>query len=189
MAEDRRKGAVLKLTGQLCTLRPWQRGDATALVRHANNVNVAKSLRDRFPHPYTRIDAAGFLAHAVAANPPTSFAIEVESEAVGGIGYIKGTDIERYSAEVGYWLSEAFWGRGIVTEALQLLSDHLLSEVGLLRLFALPLADNPGSIRVLEKAGYEREGRLRASCVKYGERRDQILFARIHPAWPGPRSG
>jgi len=98
---------------------------------------------------------------------------------------VRGSDVERYSAEVGYWLGEEFWGRGIATEALQLLTQYLFAEEQLLRLFALPLADNAGSIRVLEKAGYEREGLLRASCVKYGERRDQLLYARVNADWKG----
>jgi RimJ/RimL family protein N-acetyltransferase len=94
--------------------------------------------------------------------------------------------VERFSAEVGYWLGEEFWGRGIGTEALQLLTRHLFAEEKLLRLFALPLSYNTGSIRVLEKAGYAREGLLRASCVKYGEPRDQLLYARINPDWVAP---
>jgi RimJ/RimL family protein N-acetyltransferase len=146
---------------------------------------VARHLRDRFPHPYTRAHAFAFLTHAAASDTPTNLAIVVEEEAVGGIGYVRGSDVERYSAEVGYWLGEELWGRGIATEALQMLTQHLFSGEQLLRLFALPLADNAGSIRVLEKAGYAREGLLRASCVKYGERRDQLLYARINPDWNG----
>ena len=141
--------------------------------------------RDRFPHPYTRTHAFAFLTHAAARRRATNFAIVVGGEAVGGIGYVRGSDVERYSAEVGYWLGEEFWGRGIATEALQMLTHYLFAEEQLLRLFALPLADNAGSIRVLEKAGYEREGLLRASCVKYGERRDQLLYARINADWKG----
>jgi RimJ/RimL family protein N-acetyltransferase len=162
------------------------RADAESLVRHADNSNVARHLRDRFPHPYTRAHAAAFLADCLRTEPPSSLAIDVDGEAVGGIGYVRGTDVERYSAEVGYWLGEAHWNRGIVTEALRLLTTHLFAEVRLLRLFALPLAGNDGSIRVLEKAGYEREGLLRASCVKYGAARDQLLFAAVNPDWRGP---
>jgi RimJ/RimL family protein N-acetyltransferase len=154
-----------------------------SLVQHANNLEVAKHLRDRFPHPYTREHARAFLTHATSSDPPTNFAIEVEDAAVGGIGYIRGSDIERYCAEVGYWIGQEYWGRGVMTEALALLTGTLFSEVRLLRLFALPLADNAGSVRVLEKAGYVREGLLRASCVKYGQPRDQLLYACINPDW------
>jgi ribosomal-protein-alanine N-acetyltransferase len=182
------KGALLRLEGHRCVLRPWAKSDVSSLVRYANNLNVARHLRDRFPHPYTRAHAFAFLTHATAGDTPTNFAIVVGEEAVGGIGYVRGNDVERYSAEVGYWLGEEFWGRGVATEALQMLTQHLFSDAQLLRLFALPLADNAGSIRVLEKAGYAREGLLRASCVKYGERRDQLLYARINPDWKGEAS-
>jgi [ribosomal protein S5]-alanine N-acetyltransferase len=180
---DPGEGTLLRLEGDRCLLRRWSKSDAPSLVHHANNLNVAKHLRDRFPHPYTRAHAFAFLAHALAADVPTNLAIDVGGAAVGGIGYVRGSDVERYSAEVGYWLGEEWWGRGIVTEALQMLTRYLFSEVRLLRLFALPLSDNAGSVRVLEKAGYEREGLLRASCVKYGERRDQVMYACLNPQW------
>ncbi len=183
MATDPGQGTVLRLTADNCVLRAWWKSDAASLVQHANNQNVAQHLRDRFPHPYTRAHAVAFLGHVAAADVTTDFAIVVDEVAVGGIGYIRGTDVERFSAEVGYWLGEAYWGRGIMTDAVARLTQHLFDEVKLLRAFALPLADNQGSIRVLEKAGYEREGLLRASCVKYGQPRDQYLYARLNPAW------
>ena len=173
----------MNLTGQRCTIRPWRKTDADSLVQHANNANVAKWLRDRFPHPYTARDAKAFLKHAVAANDPTDLAIEVDGAAVGAIGIVPGRDVERYSAEIGYWLGEAYWGRGIVTEALGLMTNHAFGELKFLRLFALPFADNPGSVRVLEKAGYVREGLLRASSVKFGAPKDQFMYARVNPDW------
>jgi [ribosomal protein S5]-alanine N-acetyltransferase len=174
--------AVL-LTGQRCSLRRFRGGDAASLVYHANNANVAKQLRDRFPHPYTRQDARAFLEFAASAEPPTNFAIEVDGQASGGLGYVPGNDVERYSAEVGYWLGEECWGRGIVTEALCLFTEYAFTEIGLLRLFALPFADNAASIRVLEKAGYTPEGILRSSCVKFGQPRDQAIYARVNARW------
>ena len=166
-------------------IRPWRTGDAAALVKHANNPNVAKQLRDRFPHPYTRRDAAEFLQHAAADPSPANLAIEVGGEAVGGVGFVRGTDVERYSAEIGYWLSEPFWGQGIVTEAVTLLTGHLFAEPNMLRLFALPFADNAASRRVLEKAGYACEGILRSASVKFGEPKDQALYARLNASWRG----
>jgi [ribosomal protein S5]-alanine N-acetyltransferase len=171
------------LQGTRCTVRPWRASDAEALVRHANNINIAKQLRDRFPHPYTSRDAHDFLKMITATTPQTSLAIDVEGEAAGGLGYVPGNDVERYSAEVGYWLGEACWGRGVVTEALTLFTAHAFKELGLLRLFALPFADNLASIRVLEKAGFEREGILRSSSVKYGKPRDQAIYAKVNPGW------
>jgi RimJ/RimL family protein N-acetyltransferase len=173
----------MTLQGERCRVRPWRKDDAPSLVRHANNLNVAKQLRDRFPHPYTHEAAKDFLKFAVGAEGRTNFAIEVAGEAAGGIGYVPGADVERYSAEVGYWLGETYWGRGIVSEALRLLTDYAFGELGFLRLFALPFEENIGSIRVLERAGYVREGVLRASSVKYGAPRNQVLFAKVNPSW------
>ncbi|HEY0872752.1 MAG TPA: GNAT family protein [Vicinamibacterales bacterium] len=176
----------MRLEGRVCVVRPWRETDAASLVEHANNINVAKNLRDRFPHPYTRKNAQEFLRYAAASPDPSNLAIEVDGVAVGAIGYVPGTDVERFSAEVGYWLGEACWGRGIVSEAVVLLTEHAFTTLNLLRLFALPFADNLASARVLEKAGYVREALLRSSCVKYGEPRDQLLYARVNANWTAP---
>jgi ribosomal-protein-alanine N-acetyltransferase len=177
---------MLELRGTRCSVRPWRKTDAASLVQHANNLNVARNLRDRFPHPYTASDAKYFLKHATASEDLTNLAIDVGGTAVGAVGYVPGHDVERFSAEIGYWLGEEFWGRGITTEALTLVTAHAFSELNFLRLFALPFADNPASARVLEKAGYSREGLLQSSSVKYGVPKDQWLYARINPSWRGP---
>jgi len=176
----------MRLEGKTCSIRPWREADAASLVEHADNINVAKNLRDRFPHPYTRKDAHEFLKYAAASPDPSNLAIEVDGGAAGAIGYVPGSDVERFSAEVGYWLGEAHWGRGIVSEAVVLLTDYAFDTLNLLRLFAVPFADNIASARVLEKAGYVREARLRSSCVKYGVPRDQLLYARVNPNWKPP---
>lgn len=175
----------MRLQGTHCALRPWRLDDAEALVRHANNINVARQLRDRFPHPYGRANASAFLKAATSAPEPSNLAIEVDSQAIGAIGYVSGIDVERYSAEIGYWLGEDYWGKGIATEALMLMTAHVFDSMNMLRLFALPFADNGGSIRVLEKAGYVREALLRSSSVKYGQPRDQLLYARVNEIWRG----
>ena len=171
------------LRGVKCNVRPWRLADADALVKHANNFNVAKQLRDRFPHPYGRANAMAFLKFAAHEDDPTNLTIEVDGEASGGIGFVPGTDVERFSAEIGYWLGEAHWGRGVVTEALTLVTEDVFRRRNILRLFALPFADNAGSIRVLEKAGYVREGILKSSAVKFGAPRDQAIYARLNPDW------
>lgn len=171
---------MLLLHGQRCTIRPWRLSDADALVRHANDLDVARQLRDRFPHPYTIQNAHAFLRFATTEGQ-SNLAIAVDDEPVGAIGYVPGTDIERYSAEIGYWLGRRVWGRGIATDALTTLTEYLFRERIVLRLFAVPFATNLASIRVLEKSGYEREGLLRSSCVKQGQVRDQVLYARINP--------
>jgi RimJ/RimL family protein N-acetyltransferase len=173
----------MRLQGTLCTVRRWRMDDADAVVRHANNINVARQLRDRFPHPYLRANAIGFLKSATGSDEPSNLAIEVNGEAVGAIGYVPGVDVERFSAEIGYWLGEEHWGRGIATEALELVTAHVFIHANLLRFFALPFADNIGSRRVLEKAGYLQEAILRSSSVKFGKPRDQALYARINAAW------
>lgn len=178
---------MMELRGTRCVVRRWRTNDADALVRQANNLSVARHLRDRFPHPYTPADARAFLS-SVGGNGhlPENLAIDVDGQAAGGIGFSRGHDVERFSAEVGYWLGEQYWGRGITTEALLLVTGWLFQQ-NLLRLFALPFADNPASVRVLEKAGYAREALLRSSCVKYGVPRDQLLYARVNADWAGVR--
>ena len=162
---------------ELCTLRPWREGDQESLVRHADNPNVALHLRDRFPQPYTRADADAWIAIASRESPALHLAIVVEGQAVGGIGLIPGSDIHRVSAEVGYWLGEEFWGRGIATCALRGITSYAFQEFAILnRLFAYVEADHPASIRVLEKAGYRLEGKLIGGAIKRGTIVDQFLF-------------
>lgn len=160
-----------------CRVRSWTRADAPAIVPHANDRVVSSMLRDRFPFPYRIEDAEAFLAHALAKRPETDFAIEADGAVAGGIGFVPGTDIERVSAEVGYWLGVAFWGRGIVTAALGAACRHAFAAYDLARIFALPFADNRASCRVLEKAGFEREGFLRSAVVKDGRLHDVALYA------------
>jgi RimJ/RimL family protein N-acetyltransferase len=175
----------MRLQGSRCCIRGWRMSDAASLVRHGNNLEVARQLRDRFPHPYTKHDAQRFLTFAVGADEVTNFAIEVDGEAAGAIGLVRSADVERYSAEIGYWLGQPLWGRGIATEAVELLTGHAFGTVNLLRLFALPFADNVASTRVLEKAGYVCEGILRKSAVKNGVPRDQAMYARVNERWRG----
>ena len=173
----------MTLRGDRCNVRPWRGSDIATLAHHANNLNVARQLRDRFPHPYTLEHAKAFVELAGGESPPSNFAIEVAGSVAGAIGFSIGSDVERYSAEIGYWLAEPHWKRGIVTEAVVLMTEYLFQRLNLLRVFALPFADNTASARVLEKAGYVREGLLRASAVKYGEPRDQLVYARINESW------
>lgn len=160
-------------------VRSWHKDDLKALVRHANNPKIAANLRDQFPHPYTRRDGIDFLEYARIQEPECSFAIEYGSEAVGGVGFLIGRDIARMSAEMGYWLSEELWGRGIATRAVTAMSDWAFESYNLTRVFAMAFSHNAGSIRVLEKAGFEREGLLRRSAVKQSVVLDQVLFAKV----------
>ena len=169
----------MKLTLKACEVRSWEAGDVASLVAHANNRNIWINLRDRFPHPYAKSDGERFVRASRQMRPETFFAIAVNGEAVGGIGFVIQSDVDRMSAEVGYWLGEAFWGRGIVTEALVAVTRHAITQHGLTRLFALPFAYNTPSCRVLEKAGYVLEARLRRSAIKDGAIVDQLQYAFI----------
>ncbi len=167
--------------GDGVSLRAWRRGDEPALVRYANNRRVAAHLRDRFPHPYTPADARAWIAHVEAEQPRLSFAVATATEAIGGIGLVVGSDIYRRSAEIGYWLGEPFWGRGIATRAVRQLTETAFAEHDLVRIWAGVFAGNPASARVLEKAGYELEGRLRQAVTKWEVNHDMLLYARLRP--------
>jgi ribosomal-protein-alanine N-acetyltransferase len=164
-----------------CLLRPWRVGDEASLVRYANNRNVSRNLRDRFPYPYTAADADEWIKLAGAQTRPTSFAIVVEGEAVGGTGIELGTDIFRRSAEIGYWLGEPFWGRGIATEVLRAMTEYAFAHFDICRLEAGVFDWNPASARVLEKAGYTLEGRARLGVIKDGRLGDRLLYALVRP--------
>jgi RimJ/RimL family protein N-acetyltransferase len=167
----------MRLVLSTCEVRSWEAGDIASLVEQANNHKIWRNLRDRFPHPYTAADGRRFMKTLRASTPETVFAIAVDRKAVGGIGYLLQKDVERVSAEIGYWLGEAYWGRGIATEALIAVTSYAIERHGLSRLFALPFAWNTASCRVLEKAGYTLEARLRRSAIKDGEITDQFLYA------------
>ncbi len=160
-------------------IRDWARGDAGSIVRYANNRKIAVWLRDRFPFPYTASDAKVFLARVAQQNPRTVFAIATQSEAIGGIGLEFGDDVHRFTAELGYWLGEPFWGRGIVTDAVRRFTAWAFEHLTVHRIHAAVFAGNEASVRVLEKAGFECEGRLRASVFKNGRILDQLLYAKI----------
>jgi RimJ/RimL family protein N-acetyltransferase len=160
-------------------VRSWRKNDLDALVRHANNPKIAANLRDQFPNPYTRAAAAAYLTDVRTAENETSFAMEYASEAVGGIGFKLGTDIARLSAEMGYWLGEPHWGRGLATRAVLATSEWAFESYKLTRIFAMAFSHNVASMRVLEKAGFEQEGILRRSAVKNGVILDQVLYAKV----------
>jgi [ribosomal protein S5]-alanine N-acetyltransferase len=164
-----------------CVIRPFRPSDRDAIVRHANNWNVARNMRDRFPHPYSVADAEAWLALVPTQSPVTNFAIAtadvLTGELIGGIGLMLQDDVFRRGAELGYWLGEAHWGRGIATAAVKAFTRYAFEAHDLLRIFAGVFSWNPGSMRVLEKAGYSREGVLRQSVVKDGQMLDKMLYA------------
>jgi RimJ/RimL family protein N-acetyltransferase len=169
----------MELRTDRCTLRPFRPADAASLARHANNRQIWLNLRDLFPHPYTVSDAEAYIARVAADAPVTRFAVDVGGDAVGSVSLKLGSDVERRSAEIGYWLGEAHWGRGIMSAAVRAATEYALTELDLLRIFAVPFVRNPASARVLERAGYELEGTMRRSAVKDGVVLDQLLYAAV----------
>lgn len=173
-----RSASILRLTDGGTVVRYWSADDADALAPLANDRSIWLGLRDGFPHPYDIEDARRFLQTTNAMEPPRNFAIEVDGEVAGSIGYKPNTDVERVGAEVGYWIAPRYWGRGVATRALRLLSRHLFAtNEELRRLYAIPFATNLASARVLEKAGYTWEGTLRQSAIKDGRVLDQRMYS------------
>lgn len=159
-------------------LRPFVPGDAPSVARHADNIRIWNNVRDLFPHPYKRTDADTFIAIASGKRPVQDLAIVVGGEAVGGISYVPGTDVERVSAEIGYWLGEAYWGRGIMSTAVQAMAAHIFATTDIQRLFAPVFDHNTASMRVLRKAGFRQVGILQNAAVKNGHIIDMHLYER-----------
>ena len=158
-------------------IRDMTLADAPELARHADDPQVAAMLRDRFPHPYRLEDAVGFINDACRGPVEHAFTIEVGGQAAGVIGYCPGVDVYRHSAEIGYWLGRAFWGRGFMTRAVGAFVDWLAAEHDFARLFAGTFSSNPASGRVLEKCGFTREAVLRKHVFKNGEWLDEWVYA------------
>ena len=178
------------LTAGPIVVRDWRADDAEALALRANDRRVWLGLRDAFPHPYGLDDAQTFIRMAMHMSPRTFFAIEVDGRLAGGIGYVLHGDVERVGAEVGYWLAPEYWGRGIATTALRLVTRRAFTaHPELRRLYALPFATNAASARVLEKAGYQREGVLRQSAIKDGRVLDQFMYALLRDESEATRHG
>ena len=171
---------MVTLTSNRITLRPWKLDDLDSLVRHANNFDIWKNLRDAFPHPYTEESGRGWLQMALAESDNLLLAIEIDGEAVGGIGAHFHPDVYRINAEIGYWLSEHYWGQGIVTEAVNLLTAHIfLTYPVIRRVYADLFSYNPASARVLEKAGFHLEAIHKQSVIKNNQVIDEHRYVRF----------
>jgi [ribosomal protein S5]-alanine N-acetyltransferase len=162
-----------------CSIRDYRDDDLDRLVRLGNNPKIWKQVRDRFPNPYTRDAGEAFIAKVKGEDPRVSFAIAVDDLYAGGIGVTLGSDIHARSAEVGYWLGEEYWGRGIAAEALGAFTLWAFAQYDLIRMWASVFTYNPGSARVLEKAGFKLEATFRQAAVKLGVVCDEWHFGRI----------
>lgn len=168
----------VRLPGEGFVLRPWRRDDLDALVRNADDPRIVRGLSTRFPHPYTREDGERFLAGQVVDLSDPVFAIEVDGEACGGIGAHPGRGERSHSAEFGYWLTPALWGRGLMTKAVAVFAPWAMQSLSLHRLHASVFAFNTASARVLQKNGFDEEGLARCAVLKAGEVHDLRVFAR-----------
>lgn len=174
--------AEARLQGEGFVLRPWRAEDLDALVRHANDERVSAGLSQRFPFPYTHADGEEFLSGRVVAFDDPVFAIEIDGEACGGIGAHPGKGERAHSAEFGYWLGRAHWGKGLMTRVVGVFAPWVMDELQLFRLQANVMDFNMGSARVLQKNGFEEEGVQRAAVFKRGVLHDLRLFARLSPS-------
>ncbi|GIK61700.1 MAG: GNAT family N-acetyltransferase [Ignavibacteriota bacterium] len=162
--------------GEYC-IRSYEYSDQKALVKYANNYNVSRLLRDQFPFPYTSEMAEMWLVHACNQNPESNFVIANEKELIGAIGINLQDDVNRFSAEIGYWLGEPFWNKGIITQALNLFSDFAFNKFELNRIFANVFEGNDASEKVLRKTGYKKEATLKKAVFKEGKFIDQHIYA------------
>jgi RimJ/RimL family protein N-acetyltransferase len=168
----------MELVLKQSTIRDWNLDDAASLAEQANNRQIWLQVRDIMPYPYTIADANVFLEKATNANPRTNFCIEIDGNVAGGVVIKPGEDVHRRTAEVGYWLGQKFWGRGVATEAITAFVEHCFSSFNLVRIFGQVNANNPASARVLEKAGFVLEGRMRKHVIKDGVILDSLLYAK-----------
>jgi len=160
-----------------CVLRSWSEADKTDLIAIANDREIWRNLTDLFPHPYTEADAAFWVDHAREPSASVHLAIEYQGYLAGGIGIIAGEGIHQKTGRFGYWLGRPFWGKGIATAAARAMVHHASEQLPFARLEAGVFAWNPASMRVLEKAGFVREGILRRSVFKDGEIVDAVMYA------------
>jgi ribosomal-protein-alanine N-acetyltransferase len=160
----------------------WQPDHAKPLAEYLNNRNVWNNLRDRVPHPYLLKDARSFIATQQEKDPAENFAIEYDDAIVGGIGVLLQEDISRLTAEIGYWLAEPYWGKGIITEAIREMTSYAFSTFQLVRIYAEVFAHNQGSMKALEKNGYYLESIKKNAVIKNGNIINDHVYVMLKPA-------
>ncbi len=160
-------------------LRPWQKEDAQALAAIANNRKVWDNVRDFFPTPYTVLDAEQWLDSIRKTRPFLNFAILYQGRIAGNIGIVPKEDVYRMSVEIGYFIGEEFWGKGIATEATRLLVEYIEQEFNVVRIYAEVFETNKASMRVLQKCGFYLEGIRRKAVIKNGEIMDDYVWVKL----------
>ena len=164
-------------------LRDWILEDAPNLAAAINNKYVQDNLRDGIPYPYTEKDAAEFIMATLNAQKDAqyAFAITCDDEAIGSIGVFRRDNVHRLTGELGYYIAEPYWGKGVMTEAVRQMCDYIFENTDIVRIFAEPYANNTASCRVLEKAGFQFEGTLRQNAIKNGQLLDMKIYAILKP--------
>jgi [ribosomal protein S5]-alanine N-acetyltransferase len=163
------------------TLRHFRNGDQESLIENANSIKIFNNVKDTFPHPYTYADASWWIEFCKETDKPaTTFAIDMNGQVIGAVGIIIGFDIQRVTAEIGYWLGEKYWGKGIAVEALKQMTDYVFQNFPeIVRLWAAVFEYNKPSMRVLEKAGYEFEGIRKKAAIKNGVVIDEYVYVKF----------
>lgn len=167
----------MKLTLSKSTLRPFVVGDAESIAYYGNNITIYNNMRDVFPHPYTIDDANNWIARNLEPSNNIILAIEVNGKAIGSIAILPKDDISRLTAEIGYWIGEEHWGKGIATEAVTAIVDYAFENTDLVRIFGIVFHPNKASAAVLENAGFRFEGTQRSAIFKNKEILDALVYA------------
>lgn len=160
-------------------LRNWKVSDVKRLVMLANNEKIARNMKDAFPHPYTEQDAKQWIEHCNEEKSSLLLAIEYKGEFVGGIGAHFKKDISRYNAELGYWIGEPYWGKGIGTEVISFFSDYVMKNYKLNRIYGEVFSSNPASAKALEKNGFKKEATLEKAVFKNGFFLDVWVYSKL----------
>jgi RimJ/RimL family protein N-acetyltransferase len=158
-------------------LRPWSIEDAKELAELSNNRNIADNLQDLFPFPYAIKDARKWLKTILPVDPPRNFAVVYGEIIVGNIGILTKEDIHRKNVEIGYFLSEKYWGQGIATKAIKAITSYAFSNFDIVRAYAETFSDNLRSKRALEKAGFVLEATFRDNIIKNGILKDSCIYS------------
>lgn len=176
----------MKLVGSNVELKRLVREDAPSLAHHANNHKIFANVRDFFPHPYLTENAIEFINLTSTEDPPLTFGINFEDEIIGVIGLVQGQDVYRHNVEMGYWLGEDHWGKGIATEAIGLMTGYAFDTLNKRKIFSCVYAENKGSIRALEKNGFATEAILKDQVFKLGRFQDEQRMAKLNPDFASP---
>ena len=162
-----------------CRIRKWELSDAKDLAAALSNNKVQDNLRDGLPYPYTEQDGKEFISAMLSAdeNETFAFAIMVDDKVVGSIGIFRQGNIHSQTAELGYYIAEEYWGKGIMTEAVKQICAYVFAKSDIIRIYAEPFAYNIASCRVLEKVGFQYEGTLRSNAVKNGRVIDMEMYS------------